>query len=368
MLKVRKFGDSGDYAELFLQDTPMIDTRAPVEFARGAFPGAVNLPLMMDTERAMVGTCYKEQGQDAAIELGHKLVAGDIKAERVAAWIDFIQQNPHGYLYCFRGGLRSQICQQWLAEAGFDCPRIAGGYKAMRRFLIDALETICKKRAFILVAGRTGAAKTDLLQHIPGSVDLEGLAHHRGSAFGRRVGGQPTQITFENALAVALLRRDHESVNAPIVLEDEGKFIGRCALPEPLLGAMIQAPLAVVEADLEERVEHSFKNYILDNLADWQQRKGESGFTRFSDDLRESLSKLRRRLGGARYAELSALLEQALQAHLNGNEELHREWIRPLLRDYYDPMYAYQLEQKTERIVFRGTGAEVREYLIEAGR
>lgn len=353
------------YLELFLQDTPLIDTRAPVEFARGAFPGAVNLPLMMDDEREQVGTCYKEQGQHAAIELGHRLVQGEVKTQRVAAWLDFAQRHPNGYLYCFRGGLRSQICQQWLAEAGCEYPRVSGGYKAMRRFLIDNLERICNARHFVLVGGRTGAAKTDLLQKLPSSIDLEGLAHHRGSAFGRRVGGQPAQIDFENALSIDFLRRHHHRLDdQPIVLEDEGHFIGRCTLPDSLRAAMLQAPLVVVEADLEARVEHSFKNYILDNLTDWQEQLGEDeGFRNFAEDLRDSLARVRRRLGGVRYEKLGQSLERALKAHGSGNEELHREWIRPLLRDYYDPMYDYQLKQKTERVIFRGSPDEVAAYL-----
>lgn len=356
--------DATDYAALFLRDTPMIDTRAPVEFSRGSFPGAVNLPLMSDEERARVGTCYKEQGQDAAIILGHQLVQGDIKAARVQAWLEFAERHPEGYLFCFRGGLRSQICQQWLAQAGCDYPRVGGGYKAMRRFLIDSMESICASGRFTLVAGRTGAAKTALLEHIAGSVDLEGRAHHRGSAFGRRVGGQPAQIDFENSIAIDLLRRAHEQPGRAIVLEDEGKFIGRCALPLALLAAMEQSPLVVVDATLEQRVEHSFKNYILDNLADWQALDGpEQGFANFANDLRESLGKLRRRLGGARHGELTDMLEQSLAAHACGDEEQHRGWITVLLRDYYDPMYTYQLEQKAERIVFRGSAHEVREYL-----
>lgn len=364
MPKQDQRGDTDNYLQLFLKNTPMIDTRAPVEFKRGAFPGAVSLPLMTDAERAEVGTCYKEQGQDAAIELGHRLVSGDFKAERVQAWLDFAGQNPNGYLYCFRGGLRSQICQRWLAEAGCDYPRVTGGYKAMRRFLIDSLEHISRERKFVLLGGRTGAAKTELLQDVSASVDLEGLARHRGSAFGGRVGGQPAQIDFENALVIDLLRQHHSLGKQPIVLEDEGQYIGRCTLPEPLRIAMSQSVLVVVEADLEMRVEHSFKNYILDNLADWQEQLGkEEGFVAFAGDLRHSLSKVRRRLGGVGYTELSKLLERALAAHSHGDEELHRDWIQPLLRDYYDPMYDYQLRQKEERVVFRGKADEVMGYL-----
>ena len=113
--------DITDYRDIFLNDRPMMDTRAPVEFAKGAFPGVINLPLMTDDERQRVGTCYKQQGQQAAIVLGHELVSGRIKAERIEQWARFAQANQQGYLYCFRGGLRSQIVQQWLkTEAGID--------------------------------------------------------------------------------------------------------------------------------------------------------------------------------------------------------------------------------------------------------
>lgn len=368
MSDTEKRPDTEDFRALFLQGVTMIDTRAPVEFAKGAFPGAVNLPLMTDPERERVGTRYKQQGQDAAIELGHELVTGEIKAERVAAWVEFARQNPDGYLYCFRGGLRSQICQQWLAEAGCDYPRVRGGYKAMRRFLIENVEQVSRERKFLLLGGRTGAAKTELLNKLPNSVDLEGLAHHRGSSFGRRVGGQPTQIDFENSLSIDLLHRDQLPANQPLVLEDEGHFIGRCTLPLPLQEVMNRAQIVVVDVNLEERLEHSFKNYILDNLDDWRaQTDEETAFENFAQDLRDALDRVRRRLGGARHAELSAILERALVAHQGGDENLHRDWIRPLLSDYYDPMYDYQLQQKTARIVFRGSSAEVSEYLHNLG-
>src|SRR3990167_5983737 len=94
--------NTADYRDIFLNDLPMMDARAPVEFSKGAFPGVLNLPLMDDSERQRVGTCYKQHGQDAAIALGHQLVSGQVKAERVAAWAAFAKANPHGYLYCFR--------------------------------------------------------------------------------------------------------------------------------------------------------------------------------------------------------------------------------------------------------------------------
>ena len=108
-----------DFRHIFLNDVSMMDVRAPIEFAQGAFPGVVNLPLMNDEERQKVGTCYKQRGQEAAIALGHSLVSGETKNGRIAAWAAFAKAHPHGVLYCFRGGLRSQITQQWLqSEAG----------------------------------------------------------------------------------------------------------------------------------------------------------------------------------------------------------------------------------------------------------
>lgn len=358
--------DTDDYRSLFLSDAPMIDTRAPAEFARGSFPHARNLPLMTDAERAQVGTCYKQQGQDAAIELGHSLVCGDVKTERVNQWLAFARQHPDGYLFCWRGGLRSQICQQWLADAGCNYPRIRGGYKAMRRFLLDTMEEAINTRSFVVLGGHTGSAKTELLLQLDNSIDLEGLAHHRGSAFGKRVGGQPAQISFENGLAIDLLKHQYRHPGEVVILEDESRLIGRCALPENLQAAMKQAPLVMVETELEERVEHSFTNYILRNLQDCQALLGETaGFDQFADDLQKALGNIRRRLGGARHSELNTIMVRALEQHRQGDSRGHRQWIETLLRDYYDPMYNYQLQQKQERVVFRGRPQAVVAYLQE---
>jgi tRNA 2-selenouridine synthase len=355
--------DSADFETLFLADAPLLDTRAPLEFAQGAFPGAVNLPLMTDDERARIGLCYKQRGQDAAIALGHELVQGKIKTERVRVWCEFANAHPSGYLYCFRGGLRSQIAQQWMREAGVDYPRLTGGYKAMRQFLLDALKKYAQ-RDFLIVSGQTGCAKTQLLRNHAHAIDLEGLANHRGSAFGKRLGGQPSQIDFENALAVALLKHSYAMPDMPVLLEDESRLIGRLAVPEVIRQSMLQAPLVVIEMDLEARVEHTYSNYILGNLLDWQALDGEvEGFQHFANELRHSLATLQRRLGGYRFTQLASQMDIALVLHHRGNPDGHRVWIRTLLKDYYDPMYAYQLGQKSGRVQFRGSYMEVMDYL-----
>lgn len=351
---------------IFLNDIPLIDTRAPVEFEKGAFPSSISLPLMTNDERAKVGTCYKQQGQQAAIELGHSLVCGEVKTQRVEAWVDFARRNPQGYLYCWRGGLRSQTCEQWMAEAGCDYPRIHGGYKAMRRFLIDEFERICNQHSLLLLGGRTGCNKTALIEGAPQAADLEGLANHLGSSFGRRPGGQPSQLNFENALAISMLRAEHQAAQAgqPILFEDEGRLLGRCALPPALMAAMKRSSIVVLDVPLEERVEHSYHNYILNKLAEWQRQLGEAhAFDTFAEDLTQSLYRVRKRLGGLGYREISDLLELALMAHREGDPEQHRGWIERLLVDYYDPMYDYQLNSRTDLIVFRGDRAAVRDWL-----
>ena len=148
------------FLHLFVNDTPLLDVRAPVEFGKGSFPAAVNLPLLNDAERQAVGTMYKKEGQEAAIRLGHQLINGDVKAGRIQQWQSFARQHPAGYLFCFRGGMRSHIVQEWLREAGTDYPLVNGGYKALRRFLFEVIDDIIARTNFIIVSGRTGVGKT----------------------------------------------------------------------------------------------------------------------------------------------------------------------------------------------------------------
>ena len=108
---------TNDFHRLVVEDIPLIDVRAPVEFQAGAFPNAVNLPLMNDEERRLVGICYKKKGQNSALALGHELVCGPVKAARVSAWSQFVEEHPTALLYCFRGGLRSQLSQEWAESA-----------------------------------------------------------------------------------------------------------------------------------------------------------------------------------------------------------------------------------------------------------
>ena len=358
--------DTSDYLNLFLNNVPLMDVRAPVEFSKGSFPNAENAPLMNDEERHRVGICYKEKGQDKAIELGHQLVAGDVKAQRIEAWKRFVARHPDGYLFCFRGGLRSRLTQQWIKDAGIDYPLVKGGYKALRRFLIDSLDQLIDSEDFRILSGRTGTGKTRVLMDLPNPVDLEGLANHRGSSFGRQVTPQPSQIDFENHLAVAMLKAHHQ-VGGPVYLEDESRLIGRCALPEHLRARMSESPLLILEQPMAERVDIIRTDYVEHMLADYIARDGEeAGWLNFRDYLLSAIDRIRKRLGGARHQELRTLMEQALeQQERTGDTSGHHLWIEALLTDYYDPMYDYQLSQKQGRILVRGGPDEITAYASE---
>ncbi|KGD66649.1 tRNA 2-selenouridine synthase [Alcanivorax nanhaiticus] len=361
--------DTRDYLNLFLNDIPMLDVRAPVEYTKGAFPGSTNIALINDDERHQIGICYKQQGQQAAIDLGNQLVSGAERERRMQAWQDWWQANPGGYLYCFRGGLRSQTTQAWLREAGIDAPLVTGGYKAMRTFLLEQLESCIATLPFDILCGRTGCAKTRVIEAQPNAVDLEGLAHHRGSAFGRRPGGQPSQIDFENALAIAFIKIRAEQPTR-VLLEDESKLIGRCHLPFSLQDKIKLQPRIIINESLESRVQITLEDYVVGPLEEYRQHFGEhEALHRLGEELLSAMDRIRRRLGGLRHQQLRQQLEEALAVQtINGDPELHREWIHTLLADYYDPMYDYMLSKREGDIVFEGSREEVSDFLTERSR
>ena len=337
-------GVTADYAALLLNGTPLIDVRAPAEFARGALPGAVNLPLLTDDERRQVGIRHKQGGPQAAFALGERLVGGAVRAERLRGWLAHLDEHPNAILYCWRGGTRSEVVQTWLAEQGRAVPRVAGGYKALRQFCLQTLET---PRQWLVLAGRAGSGKTDLLRDIPGHIDLEGLANHRGSAFGARATPQPTPINFENALAVASTKQCETAV---LPVEDESRTIGRLAIPQAVFAGMQTAPLVVVEVEREARIERIVRDYVLAPDA-------------AAARLATALGKIERRLGGERHRQVRA---QMTAAFADSDPAAHRRWIAMLLDWYYDPMYDHQLAGKRGRIVCRGDAATVTAYLREA--
>ena len=351
------------YTELFLKNAPMMDVRAPVEFERGAFPASKNLPIMDDEQREIIGTCYSNQGQDKAIEKGHELVQGEIRAARIAAWVKFAKQNPNASLYCFRGGLRSKITQQWMREAGVDLPIVTGGYKAMRTFLLNELEIAAKECTFTLVGGKTGSAKTILINQLENAVDLEAAAYHRGSSFGGHAKQQNNQINFENILAIDFLKLRHKNI-LNIILEDEARTIGKAGLPKSLFARMRESQLVVIDEPYEARLERLIQEYVIDMHAEFESLDKNNAFESFSNYLLLGLEKIQKRLGPARYELAYMAMQHALKQHSQtGDISNHYDWLRIILENYYDPMYEDQLKKREEFICFRGNYIECKEYL-----
>lgn len=361
---MRKVG-SNQFEQIFARDTPLLDVRARIEFSSGSFPQAVNIPILDDDQREAVGIEYKRHGPRQAEQVGFNLVSGSDRDKKVEAWKGFVKQHPQGLLYCFRGGQRSLIAQRWLMDEGVDIPRIEGGYKSMRRFLIDSLQRTCAKARFIVLAGKTGTGKTRLIKDFREVLDLEMIAHHRGSAFGKYIDAQPPQVDFENGVAIACIKAGSRT----ILLEDESRMIGQRQIPPCLFDAMKSADLVVLEDDLDSRVEHIFDEYITIQLAAFEHRTPQvsEAFEAFSQQLRAALASIRKRLGGVRYRELKQAMEAAITAHAAGDPGGHRVWIRDLLMKYYDPMYEYQLSQKHERIAFSGDREAIQAWLKGAG-
>lgn len=359
--------------ELFLKQIPLIDVRAPVEFAEGSLPHAVNLPLLNNEERALVGTTYKQKGQAAAIALGNELVSGEIKKERVQAWIDFIGKNPDAVIYCFRGGLRSQTTQNWLKDWGIERPLIKGGYKQARQRLIQTTQEISAQMPMIALTGSTGAGKTAFLQKIKESypcLDLEFIAKHRGSAFGRTIEKQPTQINFENELAIALMKYQNgivpqNSQKAALLIEDESRMIGQCVLPEIFFQRLKTSPVVWLETSLEERIENILQEYIINSPIT-------SGCPELAaqhfEKLKLATVHISRKLGGMRTQEVLQEIENSKQEFLQKQSfETNRIWIQNLLLYYYDPLYAKALVKRNDFVVFKGSADDCRQFLGVSG-
>jgi len=353
-----KSSTTSEFSAILRAGIPLLDVRSPGEFARGAIPGAINLPILDDDQRHAIGIQYKKAGKLAAVKLGHELISGQIRTSRINAWVDFFDKNPFGKIYCFRGGLRSQLTKEWLAKEGIDTCIVKGGYKALRQYCIEELERISSYSKFIVVGGKTGASKTQLIKNLQCSIDLEGIANHRGSAFGMRISPQPTQINFEIQVAIDLLRADMLR-NSSIFIEDEGSSIGSIGLPKSLFDRMQNSPLALIESTREDRVEKILTDYIVSNYNDYYLYDSENSLALFSSFLSTSLERIKKRLGAANYEKIKKKMNSIrTPPNTNDTMELHRQWITILLTEYYDPMYEYQLEKKSYRIVFRGNNVE----------
>ena len=341
-----------DMINIIKNSTPLIDLRAPIEFNKGAFPSSINIPILNDTQRATIGITYKKEGSQSAEKLGFDLVKSQ-KDKIVYLWEKFIKENPTAYIYCMRGGKRSQIAKSWLHDEGIDTPTVKGGYKSLRKASIEILNSATHdQKSWIILAGRTGAGKTTILKDLNSSIDLEKHALHRGSAFGGLTEEQPTTINFENNLASEYIKHN----NKILFLEDESRRIGKLSIPNAWYTRMKKSKIVLIELDLEERISNIAKEYVYSPLKNGMSKE------RLNKLLQSSLFRIHKRLGLKLYNEISIKIQTIL---IDLNKKPHEEWIKELLINYYDPMYDYQLEVKKDRCLFKGNKSEVINFLAQ---
>lgn len=238
----------------------IIDVRAPSEFAEDHVPGAINLPVLSDEERARVGTIYVQDSPFKARKIGAALVAANAArhlegplAEKDGAWQPLV--------YCWRGGQRSGSFASILSQIGWRVETLGGGYQTYRRMVVEALYDKAFPTRVILLDGNTGTAKTEVLARLARAdvqvIDLEGLANHRGSALGGQ-GDQPSQKAFETSLAQSVAELDPTRA---VVIEAESSRVGQINLPPRLFEAMRAAPRLEINAPIEARAAYLCEAY-----------------------------------------------------------------------------------------------------------
>lgn len=296
-----------------------IDARSESEFLKGHLPGAVNVPLLNNEERKEIGTVYKKQGRSAAVKLGLALV-GPKMAELYGTYETLSKEKPLLF-YCWRGGLRSLISSTLFQWSGHKVYRLNGGYKSYRNW---AQEQFQKPFKYVVLSGATGSGKTEILHMLSQEgvqmIDLEGLANHKGSAFGGL--GKPTQPSteaFENLLAEELSKLSPEK---PVVFENESRLIGTCFLPQPIWDGIQSGPIVQLQVPFETRLDRLSHEY--------------GGFS--SDLLIDKIQAISKKLGGQH-------AKSAIDDILNNNT---KGWITAVLV-YYDKTYSYSADKNKER-------------------
>ncbi|PLX77264.1 MAG: tRNA 2-selenouridine(34) synthase MnmH [Desulfuromonas sp.] len=329
----------------------LVDVRTPAEFAEATIPGAINIPIFSNEERAEIGTMYKQVSKQDARMRGIELVA-----PKIPEFIRAVQAAAEGravpvVVFCWRGGERSRAMTSFLEFAGIPARQLEGGHKAFRRHVLEYFEKPEWGRLLVL-RGMTGVGKTTLLHRLADAgypvIDLEGLANHRGSAFGNLgLPPQPGQKMFESLVWDELRKISRDGY---VLVEGESRHIGRVALPKNLHDAMQVETSIWLNLDLDRRVE-----CILD---DYPAR----------DDLRDAfeppIRALKERLGKQRVEEMLALLHDGQWQQL----------VRELMVDYYDTLYRHTFpEQRIELEVDPETGTlapleEAIRTILEDGR
>jgi tRNA 2-selenouridine synthase len=310
-------------ADKFLEaakNTTVVDVRSPGEFLQGHIPGAVNIPLFDDEERASVGTVYKNSGPEAAVLRGLELAG-----PQLSGYVKKLHSQIRGkevLLHCWRGGMRSENMAWLFSQAGYAVSVLAGGYKAYRRFIRSSFSLPLK---MIVIGGFTGSGKTEVLQmmrrHGQQVLDLEDLACHKGSvfgAFGQKP--QPTNEQFENDIysVWAVFNPD-----LPVWVEDESRSIGNVNIPDPLFDRISKSPLIRIEPSREIRIGRLVGEY--------------SGFSK--EELKSAAARIRDKIG-----DRLKVVESALD-----NEDFRT--VADTVLHYYDKAYEHSISRRQGPVV-----------------
>jgi tRNA 2-selenouridine synthase len=302
---------------------PVIDVRTPAEFQHGHIPGAINIPLFTNEERIIIGTLYKQEGKQPAILKGLELVGP--KLHQFISEANKINNSGTFLFHCWRGGMRS-ASMAWLFETyGFKCIILKGGYKSYRKHV---LESFAEQKNIIILGGKTGSGKTLILHELEKQneqiVDLEKIAHHKGSSFGAF--GEEKQLSqehFENELSFAFSKIDN---SRKCWLEDESRKIGINVLPTPLYDQMRNAKVAFIDLSLKARIDYLVTEY--------------GKFTK--EELITATQRITKRLGGQN-------VKRAVEAIQEGDLATACE----ISLVYYDKSYGFGLDQRDPKNIIK---------------
>lgn len=305
---------------LSLRETiPVVDVRSPLEFAEGHIPAAVNIPLLNDKERIEVGTDYKQKGRQEAIRTGFRLVGPRLheiidKAEEIAITKELL-------VHCWRGGMRSSNFSQFVGMAGIHAHTLKGGYKTYRQYAQKSFE---EDLQVVLISGCTGSGKSEVLRSLKETgeqvIDLEGLANHKGSAFGAlMMPPQPTTEQFQNYLFEEIQKLD---LTKPVWVEDESIAVGKIFLPNEFWKTMRKSPVVLLNVEKEVRIQRLVEEY---GAAD---RK----------EFLEAMTRITKKLGGQHFKAAKEKMEE---------DDMHT--VMDILLTYYDKAYTGSLQKRNPK-------------------